>query len=227
MKWFLRIFLAIFLNFAGLQRCSSSVWDRYKLTYRPPPVSHFRNQSEPSIYIFLHAAVGIFKKKRYKGYWGFGREIMEEILVTIQKAGLMDKATGIYVSTLGNTSNVAEATRTLESFNRSSGSKIYQIIEGQNLFVAEMPTLYALQMFAISPFLQNPENTLILYVHTKGMRNNGVGSADWRRYLLYFLVERHELCLRLLLFSGYQTCGTQLNGEEYAGNMWYVVRISL
>lgn len=68
----------------------------------------------------------------------------------------------------------------------------------------------------------------MLYLHVKGMRNNGdiTSVADWRRYMVYFLAERWELCLGLLSSgqgSGteYHMCGVQDNGEEYAGNMWW------
>ena len=58
-------------------------------------------------------------------------------------------------------------------------------------------------------------------MHTKGMRNNGDGSADWRRYMAYFLAERHELCLTVLKERNFDTCGVQLSNEEYEGNMWW------
>ena len=66
----------------------------------------------------------------------------------------------------------------------------------------------------------------MLYLHVKGMRNNGDATsvADWRKYMVYFLGERWELCLGQLLADpgpAYDTCGVQSNGEEYAGNMWW------
>lgn len=79
--------------------------------------------------------------------------------------------------------------------------------------------------------------TAILYLHVKGMRNNGDSTsvADWRRYMVYFLANRWEICLSLLqpvrninssdtkkrISQAYHTCGVQMNLEEYAGNMWW------
>jgi hypothetical protein len=39
--------------------------------------------------------------------------------------------------------------------------------------------------------------------------------------MVYFLVERFQLCLKALRQRGYHTCGVQKNLEEYAGNMWW------
>ena len=53
------------------------------------------------------------------------------------------------------------------------------------------------------------------------MRNNGYHSADWRRYMVYFLVERRELCLQALVERQFDICGVQQSVEEYEGNMWW------
>lgn len=67
----------------------------------------------------------------------------------------------------------------------------------------------------------------MLYLHAKGMRDNGdkTAVAGWRRYMVYFLAERWDLCLGLLqqssMDAAYHTCGVEANAEEYAGNMWW------
>lgn len=63
--------------------------------------------------------------------------------------------------------------------------------------------------------------SLILYLHTKGMRNSGEYSADWRRYMSYFLVEKKELCLEAIIERGFDNCGVELSPHEFEGNMWW------
>ena len=197
-------------------------WSKYKLSYNAPvpPKSSIQN---PYVAIFIHAAVGIFKKKRYEGYWGYGREIMEEMLITIiSNQDLMNMVHGIYVTTLGNSTNRALARSTLQSFNDSGpgSGKIFQIIEGDDLYVAEMPTLHAAQLYANESFIHRGNDIFILYLHTKGMRNNGIGATDWRKFMVYFLVDKHKICIEAMSKGGFDTCGSNLIGNKYQGNMW-------
>jgi hypothetical protein len=53
------------------------------------------------------------------------------------------------------------------------------------------------------------------------MRNSGEFSADWRRYMAYFLVERKDLCLEVIAERGFDTCGVELSDHEFEGNMWW------
>ena len=67
------------------------------------------------------------------------------------------------------------------------------------------------------------EATALLYVHTKGVRQHGkpLTPEDWRKYMLYFLVERNELCLSALFDFYYKTCGVLKRNNIYAGNFWW------
>lgn len=187
-----------------------------RMVYNEPKYSD--KIKNPTVSIFIHASVGIFKKKKPVGTnetWGYGREIMEETLMQIQTSGLLFKqSTNIYVTLLGNDADRQLATSTLQRFNTSGN--VFVHLSGSNLFVSELPTLKAIHMYSQRVHGQSP----ILYFHTKGMRNNGKYSADWRRYAQFFLIEKHHACLEALS-AGYSTCGVQLNAEEYVGNFWW------
>jgi hypothetical protein len=72
---------------------------------------------------------------------------MEELLSTIQKSGLLDSIlTTVYVTLLGNSSNVYLATETLREFNRSGN--VHVLTRGADLYVAELPTIHAIHSHA-------------------------------------------------------------------------------
>jgi len=66
------------------------------------------------------------------------------------------------------------------------------------------------------------EDFQVLYLHTKGIihqpRNPNV--EDWIAYMLYFLVERHEMCMENIRTT--DTVGVNLrDGPHYSGNFWW------
>lgn len=186
---------------------------RERMQYTDPVVL---DHTPAAITVFLHAAVGIFKKKRPPGTnetWGYGREILEEVLLNMTSSRLLPRAT-VYVTLLGTVPDRRLAERTLSQHN-SSGN-IHVLLRGANLYVSELPTIKAIHLYAARV---HPRAS-ILYFHTKGMRNNGKHSVDWRRYAAHFLITRHSLCLSALA-QGYHTCGVQLTDEEYVGNFWW------
>jgi len=210
---------------ASGQQSGEQRFAKEKLEFREPalppsvqsPPSR-RGAVPPPTAVFIHASVGIFKKKKPVGTnetWGYGREIMEEILEHVQSSGLLGlSGTNVYVTLLGTPADRALATGTLRKFNSSGNVHLH--LSGTNLYVSELPTIKAIQMYA----QRVPPQTRLLYFHTKGMRNMGKFAVDWRRYGQHFLIDRHDLCLRALGL-GYATCGVQLNGEEYVGNFFW------
>lgn len=186
---------------------------RERMQYNEPVVL---DKGPSAIAVFLHAAVGIFKKKRPPGTnetWGYGREILEELLLNLTSSRLLPRAT-VYVTLLGSVPDRRLAERTLAQHNTSGN--LHVLLRGANLYVSELPTIKAMHLYAARV---HPRSSL-LYFHTKGMRNNGKHSLDWRRYAAHFLIARHALCLSALA-QGYHTCGVQLTGEEYVGNFWW------
>lgn len=75
----------------------------------------------------------------------------------------------------------------------------------------------------------------LLYLHTKGVSYRNVDNTDgtnsldyindWRRMMLYFLVEKHESCFHLLRSGEFDTLGSNYisSGHHrfYSGNMWW------
>lgn len=192
-----------------------SVWEKKKLLYK-----NSEGCKEPHIAIFIHAAVGIFKKKRFPNEtWGFGAEILDEMLTTTLNHGLMGKAKGIYITSLGEEADTKKVEESISRLRKNETVKadIQLLIRGKDLYVAEYPTLHAIQLYA----QQSHNDTLILYMHTKGMRNNGKRAADWRRYMEYFVAERWDICTDALSHRNYETCGVLKTDHEYMGNFWW------
>jgi hypothetical protein len=108
------------------------------------------------------------------------------------------------------------------------GIKNYTLIDNKSNDW-EYPTLERLYDYAKSCI----ENTKIIYTMTKGVNRVGVNECieEWRQYMTYFLVERHDLSLKAL--EEYETIGVDLVTEpekHYSGNFWgatsdYIKRI--
>ncbi|MFA6790193.1 MAG: hypothetical protein WCR65_01295 [Parcubacteria group bacterium] len=88
--------------------------------------------------------------------------------------------------------------------------------ECNNVDQYEFPTLEIIRKFA------DLYNYKILYIHTKGATNESKNIAEWRRCMLYFLVERWEDCVKKLdevdtvgIFRTNDPC------DHYKGNFWW------
>jgi len=71
--------------------------------------------------------------------------------------------------------------------------------------------------------IKESEDRLILYVHSKGITKPfSKPSADWRRYLVHFNIERWKDNVALLE-HGFDTVGVNLleNPLHYSGNFWW------
>jgi hypothetical protein len=71
------------------------------------------------------------------------------------------------------------------------------------------------------------ENIKILRIHTKGVYNKP-HSLEWRKYLEYFLIEKHELCLKSLenykcvgVNSQYYFDDVNKYRNHFSGNFWW------
>lgn len=66
-------------------------------------------------------------------------------------------------------------------------------------------------------------NDKFLYIHTKGIIREGCKNVDdWRTYMEYFLMTKHNECIKLL--DEYDTVGVNLSyvsGMHYSGNFWW------
>jgi len=105
------------------------------------------------------------------------------------------------------------------------GEKYEVINYSNNILLFENPTINFMQDFS-----QNNPNSYILYIHTKGVRYNPNDNKenDWIDYMLYFLVEKHKLCISIL-DNNYDTVGcnywydvnTNHIPPHYSGNFWW------
>lgn len=205
----------------------------------------FPPTNRPVRVAFIHAAVGVFtytRKDRLGQTWGHGEDILIEIIDKIlNNRRLVNSLDWVYIGMLGASSDIEE---TLEMLNsryktdvaltadgkkgykrlrgRNNRKKIRVVLEGVNKYMWEFPTLSLLQTYAS---YVHPESE-ILYVHTKGVRRNAPSDdtiTDWREYMLYWVVERHDLC-RHVMSRGAQTCGAIKSGGDracYGGNFWW------
>lgn len=232
---------------------SLSFVERYGLHLGPQELKLPR---EPHNAAFIHSAVGVFaytRKDRVGQKWGYGKEILFEMLETMYKVpGFVDSLDTIYICLLGAPEDILDARRSVNarfgSDNRTMAQermplrsrrknrrkhknlywpkdvkdKIRFVLEGNNKYIWEFPTLSIMQYYAS---VVHPESKL-LYVHTKGVRRNAASDktiTQWRRYMMYWMVES-GVCYQQALESGYDTCGALKRGGprgNYGGNFWW------
>jgi len=159
---------------------------------------------EPHIRIYFHSANLNGQKE--------GPKIIEEIMDKIVSSGLMNKTTGIYVSTLGTVKMLQE---TFKKYD-----KVNFIAESPDLKLFEFPTLLMMQQHAKK---LHPD-TKILYLHTKGSsKPTEKYRIYWRRVMLHFVADSHELCLDALS-NGCNACGIfwrTAPWHHFPGNFWW------
>jgi GR25 family glycosyltransferase involved in LPS biosynthesis/tetratricopeptide (TPR) repeat protein len=86
----------------------------------------------------------------------------------------------------------------------------------------ELPTLRLMHEFSL-----NSPNTKVLYVHTKGISYPKGDSRyepglDWINYMLHFLCEKSEHCLKLLDTHDVAGCNfSELPKPHFSGNFWW------
>jgi hypothetical protein len=233
MKMLLFFVLALIVASSRTQHLSAS--SRHLVPFYRKSVSSIQYHplkppDEDHLAIFVHGAVGIFKKKRlkFKGEsptWGYGGQIMIELIGMVRSSGLLQKTSRLFLSILGKKKDRLELKTSVAPFNATG--KVHTIVESGNLYLAEFPALHAMWLYS----QQATKGSLFLYVHSKGMRNNGIAKDSWRRYMSYFTIERWPTCVELLSHKGFQTCGPLLTPHsrqegrirfaEYMGNFWW------
>ena len=174
-----------------------------------------------SSFIFIHACVGVFAKKKGGGTWGHGQEILFEMLSDIAQQPLAVHVSKVFIGLVGKHADrqMAKSMIDLEFGTGPLENKVSVVVESENIDESEFPTLNAAQEFSFSVH----PHTKIAYMHTKGVRKNGIGNYpnEWRQYMQYFLIERFELCFAALDYYHYCTCGALKQGKIYAGNFWW------
>jgi hypothetical protein len=70
------------------------------------------------------------------------------------------------------------------------------------------------------------EKFYALYIHTKGSSNRSEAQQNWRRFMMYWLVVNHKLCIDILNRSFYTvglfySSSLGLSDKHYAGNFYW------
>jgi hypothetical protein len=175
---------------------------------------------EPPVYVVIHCAtVGT----KY-------HEILESILKRIiENKPFYERIKTIYIFTVGQTNiNISKHSEKLRSQHLSDDASV-----GESLTIKTLA------------FMNLEENSLILYVHSKGVSYdpNSVTFSNvtaWRKYLEYFMIDRWQDCLKKIIEAGFDTVGTEIKAVEtkntftsqypsgsyfiprhYSGNFWW------
>lgn len=183
----------------------------------------------PHNVMFIHATIGVFKRKRGKsGTWGHGREILEEMLENVEKSKLLHLFRRVYIGTVGSKDDVGIAIESVLSRFHSNDwrKRLRFVVSGENIELNEFPTLGILQLYANLVSEDDAVSSHLLWTHTKGVRQNGAHASDWRRYMLHMVLQHYlDICKPAMLEEGYLTCGAlktpTSKGPIYAGNFWW------
>lgn len=135
------------------------------------------------------------------------KEIFGKLLSDIRASGLYDKVTKIRCSLL----------YTVEDFTIFIDPKIEIIYKSTILSLYETPTINILYEDALK------ENFNVLYLHTKGVKHNGMNPhvTDWVNYMSYFNIYKHELCLEMLKANDAVGVNLHITPAHFSGNFWW------
>lgn len=143
------------------------------------------------------------------------KEVFDTLILDIKKSGLYNKIHEIRCNIL------TENNDNLSFFN---DDKINIIGKSSNLKLYETSTLKLLYEHALL------EDFNVLYLHTKGIRHNNtnINVTDWVKYLSYFNIYKHDICISQL--SNFDAVGVNLSTNpspqeqyvlHYSGNFWW------
>jgi hypothetical protein len=142
------------------------------------------------------------------GTIGRWKSIVDEQVSKLNSSGLIDKTDKVFIGTSG-TDNITVPWDNAEI-----------IIQNPVLTDGETKTLLELHKLC-----QTLPDSKVWYVHTKGASHTGkyyINVVDeWRRYMMYFLVDKHQDCIEALDYC--DACGVEYNyqREFFSGNFWW------
>ena len=138
------------------------------------------------------------------------QDIFKQLIADVKESGLYFKVNEIRCNVL-TTNN--QDIYWLSEYD----AKIKIIGASNNLNLFETPTLNLLYEHS------KAEDFNVLYIHTKGIRHtNNPCITDWVKYLTYFNIYRHDICMEEL--SNYDAVGVNLHDEprlHFSGNFWW------
>ncbi len=138
------------------------------------------------------------------------QDIFKQLIADIKDSGLYYKINEIRCNVL--TTNY-QYIHWLSEYD----SKIKIIGASDNLSLFETPTINLLYEHS------QTEDFNVLYIHTKGIRHtNNPCITDWVKYLTYFNIYRHDICIDEI--ANYDVVGVNLQDEpvlHFSGNFWW------
>ena len=145
----------------------------------------YPSKTTKPIYIFYHICT--------QNEW---KDIVEEQMKTIIDSGLYEKATKIYYGC-----NCSLCDVELDEFFRPYDKATPSILS------PDTKTYENLTMNEMIQFSKNNPDSYILYIHTKGTTKRSISQIGWRNYMMYWLVDRHQIAIDSL-DRGFHTVGT-------------------
>lgn len=143
-----------------------------------------------------------------------GLKRLEYLIDKIKTTGLINRLETIYINNIG-----------IPIQENIYGDKFKICNYSVNPVLYEIPTINKIHQFS-----KENTNCNILYLHTKGINydDNNQKENDWIDMMLYFLVEKFDLCLEKMN-CGIQTVGCNYydeqmkirNPKHFSGNFWW------
>ncbi len=139
-------------------------------------------------------------------------DVLTNIVSNIIKSGTLDNLDYLYIINIGNKITGNYSNKKIKIINYSDNAQLF-----------EKPTINLIHTF--SQF----NECKILYLHTKGIsytkQNNSMlytNVTDWTNYMLYFLLDKHELCIDLLDIYDIIGCNySEKPHKHFSGNFWW------
>ena len=144
------------------------------------------------------------------------KNIVKEQMDIIYSSNLYDKLENIFVGCNGTSCDTE-----LSKFFINE-PKVSFVALRPNVRTFENETLNALLDYA-KECRDKREEAHICYIHSKGVTHTNNMQSYWRKYMMYWNVTRHEVCLSVLN-RGYNTIGTQFLSvpkKHYSGNFFW------
>ena len=188
---------------------SDKAFTNYKILLKKYPIII---KKQTPIYIFYHICT--INNDNNDNLW---MNIVDEQMECLISSGLYDKCTNIFYGC-----NAKDCDIKLNNyFKKYDKVKAIDTAITPNDIVFENLTVNAMLEFCKS--LNN--GAYYVYIHTKGITNKSLSQIAWRKYMMYWIIIQHELCIDLLN-RGFYTVGTLYSNiifnHYYAGNFFWV-----
>jgi len=152
---------------------------------------------------------------------------LEYLIYKLKSTGCYNVLENIYIINIGNPISIDD----LKEIEISSNNNKIII----NNYSTDISLLENCTINEILKFSLQHQNSSILYIHTKGVcykegHHFYENVNDWIDMMLYFLLEKHDLCLKLLNngydtigcnYSNYYENGNEITPPHYSGNFWW------